>query len=465
MPTIRSLQTKLSEAARSSGVVEALYIPSAGGSVVQPTGGADPDDWRFRKAGASPRELHPLIQSRMHSDSYRLYVTNPLARAVVELTVSYTLSGDVTLKARDPQVEEVLLAHWYDPVNNWEVLLPQVALELSIFGEQLLPVAVDGQGNVTLGYIDPDNIVEVLPAPWNQRVDYRAGYTPSPGKDPQYLTLVHVDVQDGSPTRGFRVGGAFYFAVNRVTGARRGISDIFHIADWLDGLDQFLFNRLERSAHMNSYIWDVTLEGASEARVQQYADTLARTPTKSGSFRVHNEKVRWSTVQPDLAGTDVSNEASLFKSHVLGGVTFPGAFFADLNLGRMGLSEAADPTYRRLARRQRYLRHIVRSVLDFQIDQKILHEQLPPTVDRSYTVFLPRISLRDLQRSGGAMFRVAQALDLALRHGWVTGEEASQTFKAMLDQLGVELLEGKAEESRSLGPSLRRRRTRAAAAG
>jgi hypothetical protein len=69
------------------------------------------------------------------------------------------------------------------------------------------------------------------------------------------------------------------------------------------------------------------------------------------------------------------------------------------------------------------------------------HSDIPDDEDKSFNILMPKISLRDLQRSGGAMLRASQALQLATKNGWVDAAQAREVFLALVDQLalGIEI--------------------------
>ena len=102
------------------------------------------------------RDLLPPMQWNMQRVAYYLYVTNPLARRIVELIKDFVVGEGVTIHANDRRVQAVLDDFWDDPVNRMEVNLEAFVRECSIFGEQLWYTATNPiSGKVRLGYIDP----------------------------------------------------------------------------------------------------------------------------------------------------------------------------------------------------------------------------------------------------------------------------------------------------------------------
>ena len=281
--------------------------------------------WRSLSAAAN-RDLNPLTQKRMQEIAHYLYDSNPLAHRILEITKDFVVGDGFQFKARDEKVQEILDDFWYDPDNNWEVKQDTKVLELGLWGEQCYPVFVNKyNGHVKLGYLDPglitkvrldknnpERIKEVI---WQKR------------NKSMKLEVINSDQRKRSETRGKLMGECFYFAINKVVWASRGRSELLAISDWCDGYDQFLFARLERAFYLNNFIWDVLCEGMDKNQITEFAKDLQ--PPKSGSVRVHNEKITWNVVSPKLEAADASAEAALFKNQILGGAGFPGHWFAE----------------------------------------------------------------------------------------------------------------------------------------
>ncbi len=340
-------------------------------------GGIDADEHLYRKlTGSEGKDLSPLKQERMLQIAYHLYETNPLAHRIVELTKDFVVGEGITYEARDEEVKGVLDSFWLDPVNLWDLKQHQKALELGLYGEQCYTVAVNEySGQVRLGYIDPLHIDEVLADPDNCELITQVKLKGTAAHPGRALKVVQVDEDPMSESYGYLTGECFFFKVNSVSNSTRGRSDLLALADWLSGYDEFLFNRLDRAALINAFVWDVTLKGLNQEEIERY---LRNTPApKPGSVRAHNENVEYRAVAPDLKANDASAEARLLKNHILGGAGVPEHWFAEGGeTNRATAAEMGEPTIKRLAARQRYFRHMLEYIFLFVIDQAIIHGKL-----------------------------------------------------------------------------------------
>jgi hypothetical protein len=252
------------------------------------------------------------------------------------------------------------------------------------------------------------------------------------------LNAVAPDLNAYGQTFGFNTGDCFYFKINGVTTASRGRSDLIALADYLDLYNQFLFNRGERAAFGNAWIWDVLLKGMNEDQIKKFLQS--NPPPKPGSIRAHNENVEWQCVAPDMKAHDASYDARMIKNYVLGGAGFPEYFFAEGGETNLATAvEMAEPVVKHLTSRQGQVKAMLQAQFEFALDQAQMKRVLPSGVNREYDLFFPDISTKDLQKIGTVMVQAAQALMIAETQGWVQPEGAARAFCAIASMLGAEI--------------------------
>jgi len=403
-----------------------------------PYAGIDSDEekWRGLTGGRAKEELNPTMRDRMIKMSRYLWITNPLAHRIIEYMVAFTVGGGISFQAADPEVQKVLLRFWNDPVNNWNAKLLDRVRNLCLFGEQFYPVMVNpNNGSVRISYINPLDVNQTAVDPVNVEIvrTVQIAQIATVSNAPQTLNVINYN-----PLSGYYEGEIFAFAINKSPDATRGCSDLLPLIDWLGLYDEFLFNALERSAQMNSWLWDVTLEDASDQQITAWLKgTQAKIP-KPGSIRAHNQKVKWEPISPKMGTSETSKESDLFKLHIVSGTGMPDYFFGDTSdVNRGGATETVEPTYKSFQIRQAFIRSMVSEIFKFVIDCSRKAGMLEDSEDFSFEIYMPRISLRDTQRAGGAMFRISQALEMAQKHKWITPDQAHQVFMSLIDQLGI----------------------------
>lgn len=423
----------------------------------------DGEDINFQRI-TSPqmrRDLNPLMQQRMQAVAFYLAATNPFAKRIREVITSYVVGRGFTVACKDERVQEVVDKFWNDPVNRMWRTVRQYCDELTTYGELCIPVAVNEvDGSVRLGYIDPldlENIefAQMATAGEDAGLSFAVAVILRKRADQQQNSRVQVirkDEDPESPTFGLLQGQCFYWAINKARGASRGLSEFFNLTDWLDVFDQMIFDFADRARMLNAYVWDLALEGADQATVDKTRDEMTKRPPRQGGVFVHNSSVTLDAKTPELHGADMKETGRVVKGYGLGGVGLPPSFFGDSeNSNRSTAEEMSGPAGKKFEDRQVDLSGNMGDVIDFVIDQAIVHGVLPPDVDRSYDIQTPEILVRDLQKAATTMSAVTNSLSVAEENGWIRSETAARAFHQCLEGVGVsvdskEEFEGAQEE-------------------
>ena len=344
----------------------------------------------FRRVASSlsNRDLTPVLQDRMIELAFYLYDRNPFAKRLINLSRAFVMGEGMRPKAEDADLQAWLDDFWDDPVNDLDMNLPGYVAELGIFGEQLYQTTVNPiDGSTRLWYIDPSEIDQVVyaGAAGAERavampVEIKLkDYYPGGGRAASLtLEAIRPDEDPFSPSFGKLVGNAFYFAVNKVKRAARGRSDIFALADWLDSYEQFLFALADRAELLNSFVWDITLKGMTQAEIDDWLKKYGTRP-RPASIRAHNENVTYGTAAPDLQSADMAASGRQFKNHILGAAGFPESWFGEG--GETNLATAVEqggPTFKTLKERQRFVKNMAWTICNYAIDQGTLRGSLDP---------------------------------------------------------------------------------------
>lgn len=408
------------------------------------------EGWR-RLTGQSKRDLSPMSQTRMQELALYLWEANPLANWLIEIAVAYLLAEGVRPAVDDEQAQGWLDGFWDDPINDMDLKLTKKVRELSLYGEQCWPVFANKiNGHVRLGYLDPGLIETVVMDPDSSEQPIGVVTVKNAkGEARRYRVIVNgpesvFSERTQEIRQTFTDGDAFYFKVNDLSNSSRGRSDLLAGADWLDGYDQFLFGELERASMMRAFIWDVTLQGATQDEVDDYARKVH--PPKSGGMRVHNETETWTAESPDLKAGEATETARLMRNQVLGGRGMPEHWFGgggDVNRATAG--EMGEPTMKVLTMRQRIIKHVLESLLIYVVRQR--YRAVMGSEELDFAVFpdfrprvdFPEITARDTTKYAAAMAQVVSAVSVVMSEGLLSEETAMALIAAVAERLGVEI--------------------------
>lgn len=412
----------------------------------------DPDEHKWRRlTGDKKRDLSPVSQDRSFDLAAWLWMTNPIANRLIELPVAYMLAEGVELEVEDEEAQKWINAFWNDPINCMDLKLAKKVRELALYGEQCWPAFTNEiNGQVRLGYIDPSDIETVVTDPDNSeqpigivmKLDNRH-------RKRRYRVIVNgtEDVFAETARRireTFDDGECFYFTVNDLSNQSRGHSDMLPMMDWLDGYDRAMFGELERWDFLRSFIWDVTLTGATPEEVKERAKAI-KVP-EAGAVRVHNDAEVWKSESPQLGSYEASNSARLFRNHIIGGATIPEHWFGgggDVNRATAG--EMGEPAVKVFTMRQKQIGFILSQVVTYVIHTRlrVLYGATVDQSDRSedyeVTAKFPELTAKDTTKYAAAFAQVVAGTVTAVDRGLLSEQSAVALIGLVAGQLGLEI--------------------------
>lgn len=430
----------------------------------------DPRATEYRRLTSTKRDWMPLQYDRALQLSYSLWQRNPLARRMVQLMMDFTIGPELQVKVeiekegpngreRDTErkdAQEVWEAFASHPANDFPKWLPKYAQDTFINGELILPtnvgrMEIDGGevvGIPVLGYIDPMNVAEVVVDAMDVKAPKEIRFRPeTAGGKEVSLRVVARDADPKSPTYGLLTGEVLYWRINHVTNQTRGNGVLVEMLDWIDLLDQFMFDALEGYRVRNSFFYGVKMEGLTADEIEQEAKRI--TTPANGTVRVHNEKAQYYVVAPDLKATDVDTAFKTFLTLVVGAKGFPVMWFGTGEDANRATAEAMSlPTLEMLRGMQEIVKTIVRDTARYVCDQAVMSGRLKLAEDESICVDVSMYDLTSKEATSisAGMVQLVQALKVAVESNWITNETAKRVVDGVVVKLGVEVPENETTE-------------------
>jgi hypothetical protein len=229
----------------------------------------------------------------------------------------------------------------------------------------------------------------------------------------------------------------------------RGFSVLLAPADWIDGLDTFMWNSLDRAKLLNCLVYEITMTGANDSMIAKKQAEIAKAPLYNpNTHYIHNEKESLKTITADLKASDATLLFRAAKNFILGAKSLPESWFGEGGeTNRATLGEQADPTYRTLEAYQKDARLIFGTVLNYAYDQAAARQgDIPPRVDARgrivvwLTPTLPPISPKDPARLSAAVTQLETGLKQAVDDAMISEKTARRVFLGTVSQLsGVEV--------------------------
>jgi len=404
------------------------------------TANYDPKGEGYRRLASGSealRDMQFLSQERMFEVAYFMFDSSAMTKRLARLDKTFLFAEPISVDSDDDDVQEIIDRMWTKKFRKIE--FPDLMMWLGLLGEQCWPVDVNpANGRVTLLYTDPTQIEAVHVLAYNVKQAVRVDIVGASGRPSKKLPIIRMDENPLSKTYGRTVGECFFWSINHPPNSPRGRSDLLTLFDWVDSLERYGYNYLERAEFMLNFVWDVTLEGMTEEEIEKWQRD--NPPPKPGSIRAHNKQVEWKAVSPDLKATDFTAGFDMGKGFIMGAAGRPDSWFG--SGGKAYQTEAeqmGQVPLKDLDERQVLVGTIAEDITQFAVDQAVIAGRLSEEkAAAGFTVNLPEISKKDFTKSLNAVPQFTTALTVAENQGWLGRETAAKLFALVAGQMGFE---------------------------
>lgn len=403
------------------------------------------DEWAYRRLSDQwyQKDLLPSTYLEIHNQVFEAYNANPLAYAIIEQTTSFVLGEGVIVSAANKKVQAVIDAFWYHPENRMDDRIYSLCMELALYGEQFIHFFVNKfDGTVIIRQIDPSLIdqIETDPEDIEKPLRYHRRpigqvMTSNAGDPPPSI----VQMRPGEETQGcwFKAREeVVQIAINKVSNAKRGKSDLATLLPWLRRYKDWLTDRVRLNKYRTAFLWDVQLTGADKKTIDRKRMEYS-APPEPGSVIIHNEAEKWTAVSANLNSQDAAADGRAIKLMVATGATLPEHWLSDGDNGnRATASEMSLPTLLKFKRRQRVMRFMLEQILDRVIEEAKRVGKIPKTANTAYTIDFPEIDSSEHGVLAHAVSMIMPALTTAKENGWISDETA---MKLLFEFCGEEI--------------------------
>ncbi|MBK6906258.1 MAG: phage portal protein [Rhodocyclaceae bacterium] len=403
-----------------------------------------------RLSGAKPKDLPEYKHDRMLATAAYLWTNNPMAARVIRRAVNYVLGEGVEVLAHADDdkskeaIQKVIDGFWTDARNDLPQRLLKWCTSWRAYGELFLRVGVNEfNGKVRLAYVSPEMVLKVR----TEKDDIEQVTTINVKRDErdsegEPLRAVRVQPNEDDPTAIERLDGdCFFFAANTLSDMVRGRSDLLAIGDVLDAYDQFVWNRLERQAMAMAFVWSVELANMDDKGIADWIKKNGKTP-RPGSLQVHNDKVKWTAVSPELGSGEAMQESDLLINYISTSQGMPGMWFGrDNDPNRANGENLTGPTLKDLTSLQDEFKNVITMLVRFALDQAVKRGMLPADLDTSkaFVVQMPDLSVNDMSSTATTFASLVTALIAATQASLVDKGTAQELLVLALKPTGMDI--------------------------
>lgn len=325
------------------------------------------------------------------------WLKNPLIRSAVDTQMVYVFGQGVTIRANDPEVNEVVQAFLDDAKNQAEFTSHQSRqlkeIDLRLLGNIFFVFFIDGAtGRVRVRTLPVDQVEEIV-------------CNPEDAKEPWFYlrdwTQVNVEgmaelhkvaypdwrySQDTKPdiVRGYAVDWdhpVYHVKTGCMGDMRFGVSEVYPALDWAKAYKMFLEDwatltrAYSRFAHKLTLPSNKLVAGAKAKLGTTYGNTGSfsetNPPPVTGSTFIAGPGVDISPVR--IGGANVSMEdGRRLLLMVAAAVGLPESFFGDVSVGNLATAKSLDrPTELRMRNRQTLWGDIHIAIIGYAIEQAV----------------------------------------------------------------------------------------------
>lgn len=323
------------------------------------------------------------------------YLKNPLIRRAVDVQMYYVFGQDVTIRADDPEVNDVIQAFLDDTKNRVELTGHQARqlkeVDLRLFGNLFFVFFPDAEtGRVRVRTIPLEQIDDIVCNPEDAKEPqfYLRAWTQTDvdGKTTRqkraYVDWWYAAEDQPDTVRGYPVDWehpVYHVKAGGLSNMRFGVSEVYPALDWAKAYKAFLEDWATLTRAYSRFAHKLTLpstKGIAAAKAR-LGSTLGEgsgetnPPPVTGSTFIAGPGTDISPIR--IGGANVSMEdGRRLLLMVAAAVGLPETFFGDTAIGSLATARSLDrPTELQMRNRQAFWGDVYLDILNYVVLQSV----------------------------------------------------------------------------------------------
>lgn len=404
----------------------------------------DEDEHFYRKLSAGNKNDIPQNVTQKAIDLSIKFVTeNSIAGRIISVPIEAMKSAGLTFVAKDKRTKALIDEFWGDEIFGFGKLFWDLYRGGMITGELHIPVHdLQYQASFDVAFVDTQNVVDVRFHPTNCLLREAIVVKTKDGK--RELEIIN----KGPMIPPARYSGeVFSFFYNiPVVNFRRGIPTLFSSIDYIDLLEQYMFNETERSATLRTFIWEFILKGKTEAQCKEWYDSNFEggKPPAPQSVHVHNENVEMRALSPELRAGEIKDFSRTLRNHITGGLGFPEFFFGwGDNTNVATAREQNLPLSWKVETEQDVFKNTLSTIIAYRVltakRNRFITKAgiMTPDTDTSFEIVMKPVIPRDLARYASVLSTILNVMTTAIDKKLLTRRIAIEQACALLENFGT----------------------------
>jgi hypothetical protein len=391
-PTIAALEEQI--ARQQQGFREAIGVVTE--AIAELELDLEDKGWQRLKSGDSDFTFSREALRTITRTSRLLFLKNPLIRRAVLTKTDYVFGQGMTIKARNPKVDEIVQAFLADDKNKHELTAMVAQQErdqdLQVEGNLFFVFFTNTNGDTRIRTIVFDEIEQVISNPEDRREPwfYLRHVTAAMGQE-DYTLYPDYQYRPQARPATYKVGDlgmtteirvewdhpVYHVRVNPSTDSAFGVSELYAAQDWATAYNEFLSNWATIVRSYARWAWKLTAKAAKipaikaqlESRIGSATGQSAQPAPSAGSIFA-SETTDLQPLRTSGATTSAEDGRRLLLM-VCAATGISEHYLGDPSTGNLATATSMErPMELSFVNRQRFWQAVWEAILLFVIERK-----------------------------------------------------------------------------------------------
>lgn len=345
---------------------------------------------------SSMSDLNGSARTDYTKKSRYLYNFDPLAKQAIRLWTDYAFGNGISWQSEDDKVQEALNKFWNNPANR-SVLSAKGQRKSSdkalVDGEVFFALFLGPDGEVTIRWIDPLEITEIITDPDDIEtiMFYKREWTDTQGTAHTSYYRSHTNIKDESSSDSMKKAVkstedaiVYHLAINTI--GQRGNPLLLPVIGWIEQYRLFLAARIAIVRALARFAWIAKTKGGASAVATVKAATEGKLP-QAGSTAVTNEAVSLDPIKTDTGSANANTDGRMLKNQICVGVGVLPHYMGDLETSNLATAKSVElPMLKMFASYQQVWSDVIWDIFNIVLN----HNGISPD-DRFIDIDFPEI--------------------------------------------------------------------------
>ncbi|MGA2159991.1 MAG: hypothetical protein ABSG90_12330 [Dehalococcoidia bacterium] len=364
-------------------------------------------------------DLIPSLRQYFVYRSRRYFALDPLAKHGVRMWTDYAFGSGISFQPKNDSYKETLNDFWYSQKNR-PILSAQgqrkASDKLLVDGEIFFAFFISSDGKVTVRWIDPLEISEIITDPEDVYAQkyFKRMWQDQQGK-PHETYYRSTDNEDGEPypdsqgkeisskTPGY--GDALVLHLPFTGLGQRGMPLLLPCLDWIDEYRRFLASRIAITRALARFAWKAKVMGG-QASIDAVKAKIDGKYPQAGSTWTENQGINLESMKQETGANSAEIDGRMIKLMICCAFGISEQYFADIKTGNLATAKTVElPLLKQFSSYQQLWSNTYESIFSIVLKNNGVKDATRDII----TFDFPPVSPEDIQEAVTAITGIMQA--------------------------------------------------------